>query len=102
MARQEGLEAILSCVDRGLAAFGSDFKRVVYWRFSSICGKSRNDIIAKPEEFQTFLQNTFGRGAKVIEREIVGEIGLECNLSLQDPFDIVKAIQHAKNQLLVA
>ena len=98
----DGLEAILGCVDRALDEFGKNFRRLTYWRFSCIYHQSRSEILANPRIFKACLEGTFGNGAKILEREIVSEIGLYCNLSLTDQFDIVQAIELAKSQVLLA
>ena len=64
-------EMVLSSIDKGLDAVGEDAKHVLYFYLERKAHIGREDIVAEPEKFMMVLQNIFGPGSAVLERNIM-------------------------------
>ena len=72
---------------------------MIYLRLQSENKFSREDVIYRPDEFKSYLEGMFITGAKLFERTITKELAREFRLELISNFDLVGAIQGAKQVL---
>jgi hypothetical protein len=90
---------IADCIDRALDGFGRGTRDMIYMRMQTENKFTREDTIYKPDEFKTHLEGMFVTGSKLFERSITREIAREFRMELQSNFDLVGAIQGAKEIL---
>ena len=91
--------AIADCVDRALDSFGRGTRDMIYMRLQSENKFSREDVVYKPDEFKAYLELMFITGSKLFERTIARELAREFQMQLNSNFDLVGAIQQAKEHL---
>ena len=72
---------------------------MIYMRLLSESKFTREDVIFRPEEFKVLLEGMFVSGSKLFERTITRELIREFRMELQSNFDLVGAIQGAKEIL---
>ena len=72
---------------------------MIYTRLQTENKFSREDVVYKPDEFKLHLEGMFVTGSKLFERSITREIAREFRMELQNNFDLVGAIQGAKEIL---
>ena len=91
--------SLADCIDRALDSFGRGTRDMIYTRLQSESKFSREDVVFRPEEFKTYLEAMFVSGSKLFERTITKEIAREFRIELISNFDLVGAIEGAKQIL---
>jgi len=92
-------DRIFLCVDKGLNSFGQGTSNLIYSRLKNESSFSRENMIFKPEEFKSLLENMFLTSCKLFERALVKELVAEFDLKLESSFDIVGAICQARSSV---
>ena len=67
-------DKILDCTDSGIDAFGISVKTVIYFRFKTLYGLKRGDVVRKPELFSECLRDFFGEKSVNVEASIVASV----------------------------
>lgn len=95
----EDVDAALSeCIDRGFAHFGGNFNAVVYYFFKTNLHLDKEVLAKTPATFQIGLEQMFGEGSYMIEREVIKEICSKFNLPAAKEQDLVRIINAARSK----
>lgn len=92
---EEFKNRILTCVDRGLDHLGETVKYVIYWHLEHKFGLRKDKIPDSPEEFIKGLEEIYGMGTIIIEKNIVREINKEFGIKADDFLEAVKKAKKA-------
>jgi hypothetical protein len=68
----EFVSEVIRVVQQTLTSrFGADVTNVILFNFQNSMKLKREDIVKKPESFETFLDSMFGHGSRILRKLIV-------------------------------
>jgi predicted transcriptional regulator len=88
---------IMWCVEKGLAHFGSNIPQVILDNIRIISGLKCEDIIHKPDEFETSLDCIFHPGSALVKKAIIDEIKAKFGLPPQNYQSLKEAFEAASS-----
>lgn len=90
---------VLECVDRGLDEYGEGMRGLVYSSLRDSFNFTRQEAVFNPEGFKQCLESKFTSASRFFERSITNAIANRFSLKLENQFDMVGAINLARNIL---
>jgi len=93
--RNQSQNKFLSSIDRGLDAFGSNVRVVVYFELEKLHRITREQIPLKPELFVATINKLFGVGASTVSRAVCRELEKSSGISGLSSKDLLTAIRTA-------
>lgn len=83
-------------IEKALAYFGQA-NMLALFEYLGTMGINRDEILDKPEKFVLALDQVFGKGAKILERQIILEICMISNVQFDSNMTVAEAIHKLKN-----
>jgi len=77
-------QILLDAIDEGFKILGEGVSDVVYYYLKEDYGLDRSNITKKHETFTKGLENLFGVGAAIIEREILKKLYAKLGLKYEE------------------
>jgi hypothetical protein len=98
--RERARENFLASIDRGLDAFGSNVRLVVYFELNRLFGISREEIPLKPDRLVETIDELFGVGAFAVSRAILKELEASSGIKGLSQQNLLTALREAYHEQL--
>ena len=79
---REFVDEVLGVIQQTLTTrFGADVTNVILFNFQNSTRSQKEDIVRKPQEFETFLDSMFGHGSRIMKKLIIKSLNEHFKLS---------------------
>jgi len=83
-------------LEKALSYFGQA-NMLALFEYLGTMGINRDEILDMPEKFVLALEQVFGKGAKILERQIILEICMISNVQFDSNMTVAEAMHKLKN-----
>lgn len=83
-------------IEKALGCFGQE-NMLALFDYLRTMGINRDEILDMPEKFALALEQVFGKGAKILERQIILEICMISNVQFNSNMTLAEAMHKLKN-----